>query len=156
MEFQPVTIEQKDSMLDAVQDASRVSGYAVRFLRRVAEIYEEHQFERDWGVKIALAEDNLTATFSSIFGLGKGTLKLRSGDEGIFGLYVIEKRFENATGQSEWRAVWALRVTKDGQIYPGGGIGESVSARVQLMHRDDDRDAYEVARSIFYRLGADE
>ncbi|MFJ7281872.1 hypothetical protein [Pseudomonas sp. NPDC099000] len=154
MEFQPVTSAQKDSILDAAQDAERIKDHATRFMHRLAEVFGEPRFERDWGLKFALAEDRITATFFSVFGLGKGGLRFHSDENGIFGLYVIEKRFENATGQAEWTAVWALRVTKDGQIHPGGAIGESVPVRVSLRHRDDDTDAYNVARSIFYRLGA--
>lgn len=154
MEFQPVTSAQRDSILDAAQDAEKVKGHATRFMHRLAEVYGEHQFERDWGLKLVLAEDRITATFSSVFGLGKGGLRLHTDENGIFGLYVIEKRFENSKGEVEWAAVWALRVSRDGQIHLGGAIGESVPAKVNLRHRDDDADAYNVARSIFYRLGA--
>ena len=154
MVFPEVTEAQKTAVLDAVDHAKRVKQHGASFMRRVVSIFQEHEFERDWGVKAVLGADGIEASFETIFGSGRGGLRLFFDELGVYGQYVIERRFENATGHQEWKDVWALRVTREGQIFPGGGAGTAIPSRSHL-DREQDMPAYEVARSIFYRLGVE-
>ncbi|WP_415769287.1 hypothetical protein [Pseudomonas sp. LB3P38] len=153
MGFPVVTEQDQNKVRYLVRESEQVLKTARILGERFAQLFSGAHAKEYWGLSFVQEGAGKTASLTSPFGRARASTTVHVGKEGVFGRYLIEKAVKNSDGAESWRAVWHVRISNDGVVYPGDEGGEPVEIR-DSYPGSSDNDVARLGLSMLYSIGA--
>jgi len=152
MNFDPIPPPTIQALGRVVESANEVKGYAETLVEGLRACFDAQSPKARWGVDFVVAADKVSATIDTVFGRARSGLFIEVDDDGVYGRYVIEKKFQGAAGGESWKQVWAIRIAKDGNIHDGD-TGASIFNAWQTFEHERNGALHHLAGSILCSIG---
>lgn len=150
MTFKPFSSAQQDKVRSAVAQSAQIHNYALLLAKDLQEIYSRPTSLKDWGMVFQLEDGKSDVYMQTPFGAARAKLVIMVDERGVFGRYVIEKRFEKRNDEQAWMPVWAIRIEEDGSVYAGDEVGNPINSQDEFPNK---MQIVKLALSILYAIG---
>lgn len=152
MTFQPIANELQNKVRAAVQDSARICQHAAILSKELKQAFDHPYPKEHWGVDFQIKEGSSDASLSTPFGIARTKLYVMVNENGVYGRYVIEKRFEKRNDEEAWMPVWEIRITEDGKAFAGDSK-EKPADLLGVFKERLGQQISELALSMLYAIG---
>lgn len=123
MAFQHVDLSSQRLIDRTSSDCTIIQTYCGHLLAELSNFFALSHNKVNYEVAFT-ADDNLVSDISTPYGVARGRLTILLEDQVISGRYVFEKSVVSAEGSEIWTPVWAIRITRSGNVLLGdeGGV----------------------------------
>jgi hypothetical protein len=142
MSIKQVSQASIDNMGGIAAHAVQISRLAKTLVSDLKTVYAGDPSQERWGMAFKVHMDGLGADLRTPFGVARGGLFLLFDGKDASGRWVVEKLVRRHDGADAWKAIWEIRVAKDGSIYPC----DSDTALFNFYRLDPDEKAAGVIR----------
>lgn len=150
MVFQHVGADEQRLVESTVDDTSTIRNYCSFLLDGLKGFFDQSHIRVKFDVSFTF-DEKLVSAISTPFGDARGRLVIQIVGGEILGRYVFEKNTVSELGQDAWIPVWAIRVSRYGNVF----LGDEGSIEIDVQSRGPHRGAMNAAgRSLLYSIGA--
>lgn len=153
MGFPLVTEQDQNKVRYLVRDSEQVAKTARNLSERFSQLFGQDHPKEYWGVSFVPEGTGDSASLTCPFGIARVTTTIHVGNEGVFGRYIVERSVKNIEGADSWRAVWLVRISKDGVVYTQEDGGEPIEIR-DSYPGSSNNDIGRLGLSMLYSIGA--
>lgn len=118
MVFQHIELPKQRLIENTASDCGIIQANSRYLLAELSKFFAHDHVRVAYDVTFN-ASDDLTSTISTPFGEARGRLTIQLVDEVVAGRYVIEKSVVSEEGKGIWVPIWALRISRDGDVLLG-------------------------------------
>ncbi len=118
MAFQQIDLSKQRLIDSTVGDCGNIQAYCEHLLAGLSKFFTLSNAQANFGVTFT-ANDDLVSTISTPYGDARGRLAIQLVDDVIGGRYVFEKNVVSEDGHGIWVPVWAVRISRYGNVHLG-------------------------------------
>ncbi|HDS1682165.1 TPA: hypothetical protein QEM39_003744 [Pseudomonas putida] len=128
MVFQHVELSDQRKIESTSSDCETIQTFCGYLLDELRKFYELSHIKQNYNVTFAV-RDGLVCAISTPFGNARGRLDIHLAGDELAGRYVFEKSVVAEDGRDIWVPVWAIRISRYGDVRLGdeGEIAISVT-----------------------------
>lgn len=146
MKFEPVDPLSLQKIGRLSEDVGQVRDYSIGLVKGLGEIFNAAKSR--WEVTFT-APDDTSFELSGPIGLVRARLTFGVEDAGVFGRFVIQKQIHDEYDRKLWANIWAIRVSKDGDVR-AGDTGPVLYNAWQSFREDNFVPKRQLAESIIW------
>lgn len=146
MQFDPINPSSLQQIGRLNDDVDQVRQYAAVLASTLGEIFKAAKSR--WEITFT-ASDDTSFELSGPFGLVRAKLILGMEDAGLFGRFVIQKQIHDEYDRMLWTTIWAIRVSKGGDVR-AGDTGPALYNVWQSLRDEDFVLKRQLAESIIW------
>ena len=154
MSFPIVTEQHHSKIRYLVRESDLIFQSARALTAKLKGVFERSHPKEYWGVSFDVREPGHSANIETCFGVARASTTIHVNQDGVYGRYLIEKQQKDDRGELVWSAVWIIRITNEGLVYPGDSGGDPIDVRDSFFPGGSDNDIVGLALSLLYSIGA--
>lgn len=148
MIFQHVDLSDQRLIDGARNDCENVRNYCGHLLGALEKFFASNSAQVNLGVTFRL-EGDLLCVLDTLYGKARGRLTVQLVNGVMEGRYVFEKKVVSSEGQDIWVPIWAIRIGRYANVWPGDE-GEIEIDVLNLGPHNNSISA--TAKSLLYRI----
>ena len=126
MIFQHVELSDQRKIDSTASDCETIQTYCGYLLDELRKFYELSHIKQSYNVSFAV-RDGLTCAIATPFGNARGRLDTHLVEGEAAGRYVFEKSVVGEDGRDIWIPVWAIRISRYGNVWLGDECEKEIS-----------------------------
>lgn len=148
MIFQQVELNKQRLIESTGNDCSNIQGYCGYLLTGLSRFFALEHVQNNFFVTFA-ADDKFVSRISTPYGEARGRLVIQLVDDVITGRYVFEKSVVSEAGLEVWTPVWAIRITRFGNVL----LGDEGNIEIDVANVGPHSNAISApAKSLLYSI----
>ncbi|POA50304.1 hypothetical protein C1893_01770 [Pseudomonas sp. MPR-ANC1] len=150
MIFQHVDLAKQRLIESTSDDCGTVQAYCGYLLTELSKFFALSHIQAKYGV-VLTADDNLVSTISTPYGVARGRLTIQLVDGVVAGRYVFEKSVVSGEGAEIWVPVWAIRISRLGNVL----LGDEGDIEIDVSNVGPHSNAISApAKSLLYSIAS--